>query len=282
METSVSRKRAGIASLILSVAMAASALFCTTGAVSASAESNRYSENYDNAVATRVAFDTENVYYTRKEESFIETVKGVPMYSQFNEYPNSCGPTAGAIIVGFYDAQYENLIPNFDPLLPTGAFKRIDRETIPKVVGELYTLMRTNVDDVGVSQPDCINGLKTYVRNHGQNLTYNDIKSGSTVSQQKAINAVNNNHPSIVFCSKMDLHEVAYGNGFDSIVTSHYVGGHVVVAFGVYTVKYYNGTNNFRTDVYLEVATGISEYVRGFMKLNSTEWCNGAYEVIVN
>ncbi len=282
METSVSRKRAGIASLILSVAMAASALFCTTGAVSASAESNRYSENYDNAVATRVAFDTEEIYYTKREETHIQTTKGVPLYSQMNEYPNSCGPTAGAIIVGFYDAQYENLIPDFYPFYPTGSYKRHDAVALPKLIGELYTLMRTNVDDVGVSQPDCINGLKTYVRNHGQNLTYNDIKSGSTVSQQKAINAVNNNHPSIIFCSKMDICQFGVYSGKDMVVTSHYVGGHVVVAFGVYTVKYYNGTNNFRTDVYLEVGTGLSEYIRGFMKLSQTGWCNGAYEVIVN
>ena len=47
-------------------------------------------------------------------------------------------------------------------------------------------------------------------------------------------------------------------NKQELLVSSAYTGGHIVVAHALYTIKYYNGSGNFRTDKYLEVATGMT------------------------
>lgn len=222
---------------------------------------------------------TETVTFTRKEETYIETVNGVPLYTQLSTLSNSCGPTAGAIIVGFYDYYYDNLIPDYAPCLSTGVYKKNDRVAIPKLMEELYVLMRTNIDDVGVDQSDCVNGLKSYVEKTGHSITYTNIRSNSTINLSSLTSSININKPSLVFCSKMDLYMMATTSNKDSISYNSYVGGHVVVGYGLYSVKYYNGNNMFREDNYMRVATGLSGIDSAYIKLSSTGWCNAAFAV---
>ena len=247
------------------------------------ANTNRYC-GYGDSVMPYAAVTTETVNYTSREVSIVEIPKGVPSYSQLSYLENSCGPTAGAIVVGYYDKTYENLIPNYKPCLSSGTFLGKDKVYIPQLMSELYTLMRTNVDDVGVNESDCLSGLRTYVKNHGYSISYTNAKSGNTVSESVCTNGLNNLQPTLLFCRKMDLYLVSQNadETQDKLVVSAYTGGHVVVAHAIYTVKYYNGTNNFRTDKYLNVATGMQEMSSGFIKLSSTDWCNAAYVVSIS
>ena len=66
------------------------------------------------------SLESEFINYTRKEETYIETVGGAPLYLQLADYPNSCGAVGGAMIVGFYDRYFTNLIPDYDPMTPKG------------------------------------------------------------------------------------------------------------------------------------------------------------------
>ncbi len=232
---------------------------------------------YADIISTYTTTTSETVNYTRKEESYEQTVNAVPLYYQTSQYPNSCGPTAGAIIVGFYDKYYENLIPDFNPCISTGAYKRNDRIYIPQLFGDLYTLMRTNVDDVGVSETDCLNGLTSYVVNHGRTINYTNIKSSNKVDENKYASAVHNNQPTILFCGKVDLHLIATYSNYDIVSKSEYVGAHIAVGYGIRTIKYYDGNNVFRTDKYLQIAMGLSGNLSGLLKIDSTDWCNNAY-----
>ena len=242
----------------------------------------RYSGYGENLISTYSNIVTETVTFTRREESYIETVKGVPLYTQISTLSNSCGPTGGAIIVGFYDKYYEDLIPDYNPCLSTGRYKGNDRTAIPQLMGELYTLMRTNVDDVGVSESDCVNGLKAYVENKNHSLSYSNVRSGSTINISSLTSAINSNVPAIVFCSKMDLYSYATNSGNDSISYLSYVGGHVVVGYGFLNIKYYNGDTMFREDNYMRVATGLPGIQSAYIKLSTTGWCNAAYAVNVS
>lgn len=237
---------------------------------------------YADIISTYSAINSETVNYTRKEETYEEIVNAVPLYYQNGQYTNSCGPTAGAIVVGYYDKYYEDLIPNFNPCLSTGAYKRNDRIYIPQLFGDLYTLMRTNVDDVGVSETDCLNGLRSYVVNHGRAIDYKNIKSSNKVNESEFITAIHNNKPTLIFCSKVDLHSVSTNSNYDVISNFEYVGAHIAVAYGIQTIKYYNGGTNFRTDKYLKIATGLSGNLTGLLKLDSTDWCNNAYVVSIS
>ena len=231
----------------------------------------------DDAVTT--ALESEFIYYTRKEENYIETVGGAPLYQQLSEYPNSCGAVGGAMIVGFYDKYYEDLIPGYQSYTPIGTYRRTDRVYIPKLMGELYTLMRTNVDDVGVSQADCLSGLSQYIKNHGKTMTYSSIKSSNKVNEAAYINALNANKPTLLFCSKMDLLVFAYGTNVVEIGKQTFSGAHIAVAYGYFELKFYNDSGLFKTEKFLRVATGLAGSLQAYMRIDATYWYNAAYSI---
>ena len=270
---------------VFSVGVLLSFILSVVGAytIQAKANTDRYC-GYGDTATPYAAVSTETVSYTNREVSTVEIPKGVPRYTQMSDLENSCGPTAGAIIVGYYDKTYTNLIPNYTPCLASGKFLGKDKVYVPQLMRDLYTLMRTNVDDVGVSETDCLNGLHTYVDNHGYSISYTNAKSGNTVSESVCTNGFNNLQPIMLFCKKMDLYLLTNNSETkqDKLVMSAYTGGHVVVAHALYTIKYYNGNINFRTDKYLEVATGMAEITSGYIKIASTDWCNAAYAVNIS
>lgn len=224
---------------------------------------------------------SETVYFTNRETSYVKLPYGVPRYNQISALPNSCGPTAGAIVVGFYDKYYEDLIPNYCSYVGAGTYKGNDSTYSKQLMQELYTLMRTNVDDVGVSETDCKNGLKTYVQNKGHNLSYTNVKSFNKVNESAYTNAINNNTPVLLFCAKMDMYNIGTNENYDAIAKTSIEGAHVSVGYGIFIVKYYNGDNLFRTDKYLHVATGLALMNTCYLKLEATDWCNAAYAVSI-
>lgn len=249
----------------------------------ASAAAERRYTGYGNGASTYALESTnEYVNFTSREEEYIETVKGVPLYMPISDLDNCCGAVAGSIIVGFYDKYYENLIPNYKTYLITGRYRGIDGTYIPKTMRELYTLMRTNMDDVGVSQSDCVNGLKAYINNYGYNAQLTSIRSNKIVDETAFRNAVNQNKPTLLFCDKLEAYFVVSSDTSDKIVKTYITqNGHVAVGYGLYIVKYYNGDQLFRTDKYIKIATGLYSTDPYYLKLEETDWCNGAYEVSV-
>ena len=246
-------------------------------------EKSRYSAtSYGEDIVPYSSEVAEIINFTSKEETYIETKNAVPFYTPLATLPNSCGPTAGAIIVGFYDKYYEDLIPDYKAYVSSGAYKRSDMTYVPQVMNDLYTLMRTNVDDSGVSEAECKSGLITYFNNHGYNLTLTNIRSNNIVNQSSYTAAINSNKPTLLFCDHMDIYNIVSSSTSDKVIVSDFSGAHVAVGFGLYTVKYYNGSTNFRTDTYLRIATGLNVTSVGHLKISETDWCDAAYVTTVS
>lgn len=241
-------------------------------------EENRYC-GYGSTLSTQES-TTEIINFTNRVPITYQTVNGVPKYNQISDLSNACGAIAGAMVVGFYDKYYEELIPDYKTYVGSGTYRGRDSVYIPKLMRELYTLMRTNIDDVGVSETDCLNGLKSYVEGKGRTLTYTNVRYVNHINETTYTNAINNNHPVLLFCSKMDLYSFSLGENQDKIICTTYTGGHVAVGYGVAIMNYYNGDTIFRTDRYISVATGLGISM-GYLKIESTDWCNGAYEVTI-
>lgn len=252
--------------------------------LTASAEEATEKRYYDNYSISTYAVDTQYINYSDRTEDFITTDNRSPLYSANTDLSNSCGPTAGGIVVGFYDKYYANLIPNYTSYYPaTGKYKTKDSTYIPALMQTLYTLMRTNVDDVGVSESDCKAGLKTYVEQQGYNLSYTSVKSGSSFQFDTVKNAINNNKVALLFCDEVTLIDIGFGDKYDAIVSMGVQGNHIMVAYGYSTVKYYNGKGvNFRTDNYLVVATGFSEPNTCYVQVNTTSWLDSGYVVTIS
>lgn len=268
--------------LFIAVLLLASLLLSVCFSFAAMAETDAEVRYADLAVTYGAVNSSENVPFTKRETEYKEIKNAIPRYNQLSALPNSCGATAGAIVVGFYDKYYENLIPNYTSYVSSGTYKGNDSTYIPQLMRELYTLMRTNVDDVGVSEQDCLNGLKAYVNAKSLNLTYRSVKSFNKVNESLYLDAVNNNLPTLLFCDKMDMYNLSPADTYDVVVKTSLEGAHVAVGYGIYTVKYYNGNSVYRTDKYLCVATGLGLMSTCYLKMNATDWCNAAYSVTIN
>ena len=95
-------------------------------------------------------------------------------------------------------------------------------------------------------------------------------------------NAIDSNKPILLFCDEVGLITVAEGDHYDKIVTMGVKNRHVIVAYGYCTIKYYNGLNeNFRTDTYLMVSTGLYSQSNAYVQVNTTSWLDNGYVVTI-
>lgn len=243
------------------------------------ADAPRYFDDY-NAVATASASSIETFTFTTVEEECIRFANKVPYYYYDSTLSNACGPIAGAIVVGYFDKYYEDLIPNYTAYYTaTGNYRLNDSTYVPTLINDLYTRMRTNVDDVGVSESDCLNGLTAYVYAQGRSISYNSVKP-SSFSQTIYKNAMNNGQPVMLFCNSITTYDICVEDGETGVYPIQSAGSHIVIGYGYRKLTYYdeNGTN-FRTDVYLEVATGWTANRSGFVKANDTSWLDSGYAI---
>ena len=240
-------------------------------------EEKRY---YDVPPIAMAATNQEVVSYTSVEQTSIRFTGGMPVYYT-TTLTNACGPVAGSLIIGYYDKYIESLIPNYSTIYASsGKFRMMDSTYIPNLMQNLYTLMRTNVDDVGVSESDCLNGLRSYVQGKGSSLGYTSLK-GTTFNETGFVNAISALEPVLLFCNSVTLYDVYVGDSDTSISQIGQSTNHIMVGGGYLKLKYYNGTNNFRTDIFIEARTGWLTNSCGYVKLEDASWIDSAYRVSI-
>ena len=244
----------------------------------AEAEPKRYYDDY--SAAAPASTGSETFTYSRVVEERITFPNAVPYYSYDSSLPNACGPIAGAIIVGYYDKYVETLMPNFTAYYTaTGNYKFGDSTHIPALINDLYTRMRTNVDDVGVSEYDCVNGLNAYVYAQGESISYVPVKVNS-FDETAYKTAMNDGRPVLMFCNSISIYGLTVETSQTEIYHIQTGSSHIAVGYGYRKLTYYNANNvNFRTDTYLEVATGWSTNMFGYVKLSDTSWLDSAYAI---
>lgn len=217
-------------------------------------------------------FKTENtvIDYNYRTVDYKETSGGAPCYRQVSGMSNACGAVAGSTIVAFYDKYYENLIPDWVSYYPaSGMYRLQDSVHVPAVMWELYDLMQTNVKGEGVSEQEFVDGLKAYINKQGYSVSMQNVVSGSNIDYQACKNAINNNKVIALLSHAGDIYMLGEKSGQDIITPVNIAGSHIMVAYGYYEVNYYNSNNTlFRTDIYLNVSTGINVYQTALYKIN--------------
>lgn len=218
-------------------------------------------------------------YVSKQAVSDISTDRGTPEYFSVNGMQNGCGPVAGAIVVGFYDKYYENMIPDWISYYSTGRYKGQDGTYVPALINDLYDRMQTNVVAPGVSESEFKVGLTSYITSKGYNVSLNSLGKGNNFDINTFKTAVTNNEVTVLFVqpSNFYLYEALENK---DLVTSGSIGGnHIMVAYGYYEVKY-TLSNGTRTDKYLRVATGLSGISTVFYKVGS--YIDAVYQVKIN
>lgn len=225
-------------------------------------------------------YASETISYTSKQVvEDIATANNAPAYYPIDGITNACGAVAGAIVVGFYDKYYEDLIPGWSSAYASGRYKSQDRTYVPALINDLYTRMKTNTTVAGVTESQCKTGLQNYAASKGYNLNYVSLGSGNSFNYTTFKAAVKNNDVSVLFVQPSNLYVISTDTNKDVLETYTISATHVMVAYGYYEVKY-TTSGGTRTDKYLRVATGRSDVTTAYYKVGS--YIDSAYQVKIN
>lgn len=229
----------------------------------ASSTENRYA---DAAIISLYA--TETITYDSKETD--EKINFAPQYTVISGLTNACGAVAGTEIIGYYDKYYPNMIPEWESFYAaSGKYRAQDSVYVPGIMNELYTLMRTNVDDVGVSESDFVNGLTKYIKGKGFGVSMQNVVSGTSIDYAACKSAIDNNRVIALLSQPVDVYVIVEGTKQDSISTLTISANHIMMARGYKEINYYKNGALFRTDRYLFVSTGLDGITTAYYKLNN-------------
>ena len=206
-------------------------------------------------------------------------MNSAPHYTALSGMANACGAVAGSEIVAYYDKYYPNMIPNWESFYASSGKYRIqDQVYIPALMNELYVLMRTNVDDGGVSESEFVSGLTQYINGKGYGVSMQNVLSGTSVNYETCKTAFENNKVIVLFSRATNLYNIGEGTTQDNISSSALSSSHIMMAYGYKEIKYYKNGILFRHDSYLMVSTGLQGTGVAYYKVNNHS-LNSAYIV---
>jgi len=218
-----------------------------------------------------VSVEHRNIYtfdYYEMNDTHLERL--CPNYTNHTQL-NSCAPMAGSIVLGYYDYEFPNLIPEIQTcVLYEGKYRYTGLK--PQVVDakeKLYDYMGTNTEAPGTSLTQFKNGFKRYVNEAGYGIQYNTC--GSTLNVNTLINYLNAGQPVVLFVGGYDYFpEVGmyFGENRFEFLGRSSTNGHVVVAFGYRQYKFYTNGVLTQTENFISIAFGDGS--QGFLSLTSS------------
>ena len=223
--------------------------------------------------------------FARKADDEIIINGGMPEYADGKGLLNSCANVAGATLLGYYDKTYDELIEGFSSarVIRDKVFYSRQTDAVDDVIARLYETMKTNVTEGGTTIANFKSGLQEYVNGQGLNISYSQVVSDYSLNFNAYENAINQEKPVVLFCSKYSLISLqAFDSESDTeeFTMQHYTGNHVVIAYGIRTIKYYNTSGNLiRTLHLLSVATGFSYSPFGYILLDDYGTLIDGYKV---
>lgn len=213
--------------------------------------------------------NSERIDYIQKQIiSDIRTANGAPNYYPDASLPNGCGAAAGATILGFYD-KYIDVIKNWKSTLPNGIYKKQDSVYVAKVMQDLFTEMRTNTVQPGITENDFKTGLYDYTRSLGFNVSYEYLGSGNSLNYSSMKSAFSANKAVVLFIMPDNIYSIAEDPYVDNIAPTYLSANHILVAYGYYEVKYVLSSGT-RTDAYINVSSCLDVSEKHFYKVSSS------------
>ena len=231
--------------------------------------------------------EKETVSYSSKKESEVSISGGLPKYYSTFSNTNDCAPVAGSIVLGYFDRQFDQLIPNFT----AGRYIRdqfiyiAQNDTIVNLTNTLYDLMDTNTSGNGTTVNQFKNGLQEYVQSRGRTIGYSSVMKGS-LSVQEVIDSINLGNPVVIFVVGYALvsdDDISSTTNTDTYAKDIYGGAHTMVVGGVKTITYYNQSGiEIGGKILLNVSSGYRENGNRYMILNDYGNLDDAYSVKIN
>lgn len=230
---------------------------------------------------------TETISYNTKDDNEIAISGAVPKYSFGGSLLNTCANVAGGILLGYYDKDYNELIPNFEAVrvIRDHIFFSPQTQAVQDVLEELYVLMHTNQTGAGTTVEEFKTGLRDYVEEKGRNITYNSLVSWEELDIDGYKDAINNEKPVALFVSKytmLSLGGITTEGNIDEYSLLHYGGEHVLIGYGIREIEYYNQDGSLKEKVtLLAVATGYAEDPLAYVIIDDRMRIIDGYEVTI-
>ena len=212
--------------------------------------------------------------FSRKEDDEIIISGGLPNYCDRSNRSNTCANVAGAIVLGYYDKMDDGLIENFSSarVIRDKVLYATQSGAVDDVIARLYQTMKTNITEGGTTIGNFKSGLQEYVKGQGMDTSYSQVVFDYSLDFNTYKDAISHEKPVVLFCSKYSLVSL---QAFDAeaeteeFVLQHYAGNHVLVGYGVRTIKYYNNAGKLLRQLdLLAVATGMSYGYQGYILLD--------------
>lgn len=215
----------------------------------------------------------------------------MPHYEDMSSYRNSCGPIAGANILGFFDRWIPDLIPDFNVgitvqgnyiyLPATGSM------AVQNTINTLYTNMKTNSTGAGVTESNFKSALKNYVASRGHTLTFTSIYGNSTIVNLNTYNQELSfgNCLAVLFLKKYNFitsREYDSSGKKVTVTRRNYDQAHIMVTYGFETVGYVNSTGFVHAAPYLQAISGFSPQQLGYIELQAHIDIAAAYTVKIS
>lgn len=268
----------------ISICMSIVLIFGVVGYVQAPVSAMVFADGYNGSTYEGASVDT--MAYDHKTDGEISIKGALPKYHNSGVNRNACANVAGSILLGYYDKNYDELIPNFkaarvirDKVLFAG-----QTDAVQKVTDELYVKMKTNTTGDGTTVKDFKSGLESYVEQQDRHISYSSLVSRERLGIQKYKETIDNERPIVLFVSRytmIDLYDgIKENNKSDTYNFLHYGGDHVLVGYGIREIKYYNKDGSLKDEInLLMVATGYYQDPLAYVIINDTMRIVDGYDV---
>lgn len=223
----------------------------------------------------------ESFTFDYKVENITKFNIGLPEYKGLGS--NNCSPTAGGIVMGYYDIFKPNLIPNYESAIYYNGVYYYDGQcgTVYNTISEIYNLMGTNVGGDGTTLSGFKNGLSNYVSGKGYSLQYESVmQNGLNVNSLKT--KLTDGKPVVLFIKGFTF--TSFNSSLITATSEEYYGKtsgnrHTCVAYGYRTVSYYRNGRAFRSDTYMLVSFG--DESTGYLLMNDMTSIEDAYAIVI-
>ena len=227
--------------------------------------------------------DEEYLCYTNKVQNEYGLAKRHPAYLPVG-LSNSCTPTAGANIIGYYTRFYSQLIPGFTPGSTMASYYlyKENPSDIDPVVATLYNYMGTNVGAPGTTINGFKNGMITYCGQKNLSISFDSCMQNGSFNYAKAKQNFQNGLPAVLF---VDTFSVAtFSLGTNEEVIKYLMGTvcHAMAGFGYNEITYTLTNGQTRTDKYIAVATGLITKSKGYFNINYNTQIDEFYSITIS
>jgi hypothetical protein len=215
---------------------------------------------------------TDVIYYNyRNQTSDYLLAIWYPKYVYTPNSSNACVAVAGGNVIGFFDRDFSNLIPNYEPgtlVFGTYQYNGLQTTTVDAVIDTLAVYMGTNTTGAGTTIAGFKTGMTRYTGEKNRSISYASCMSSGNLNYSTVKQKMNNGLPVVLFVDSFYVATITASTSSDglSYMSSEYT--HAMAGFGYREITYTLTNGQTRTDKYIAVATGLANKMSGYYNTN--------------